>query len=93
MKKYLIGIFALAFCISLNSCGGKGNASPKSIAEKWCDLNGKVARATSDEEKDKAKAARKKYEDEMDEKYGKDEAMKKQIADEVEKCEDASEGR
>jgi hypothetical protein len=40
-----------------------------------------------------AKAARKKFENEMKAKYEKDEAFMKEIGKEVEKCEDASEGR
>jgi len=41
------------------------------------------------EAKETAKAAVRKYEEDMEAKYGKDEAFMNQIEDEVEKCEDA----
>ncbi len=77
------------------SCGNKGkeSASASSIAQKWCDLNGKVERAESDEAKDIAKQARKAFENEMDQKYKGDEKLMKEIEDEIEKCENASEGK
>jgi hypothetical protein len=43
--------------------------------------------------KEAAKAALKTYESELQKKYEKDEAFMKEIGKEVEKCEDASEGK
>lgn len=45
----IIGIIALI----LTACSGKETA--KSAAQKWCDLNGKVFKATDDAEKNAAK--------------------------------------
>lgn len=90
MKKRILSIAVIALTLSLASCGGKKSAA--SVAQKWCELNGKVAKA-SDADKPAAEAARKKYEDEMEAKYKKDEAFMKEVGVEVEKCEDASEGR
>ena len=93
MKRNLPGLIIIALCISLLSCSGNKKESAASIAQKWCELNGKVYKATSDEEKDKAKTARKNYENEIDDKYKGDEAFKKELEKEVNKCEAASEGR
>jgi len=92
MKKNLISLAAITLCFSLLACGG-GKETPASIAAKWCELNGKVHKATSDAEKAKAKDAIDAFEKTMDAKYEKDEAFMKQVKAEVEKCEDASEGR
>jgi hypothetical protein len=67
--------------------------SAASIAQAWCDLNGKAYRATTDAEKAAAKDALDAFEKNMEEKYKNDDAMMKAIEAEVEKCEDASEGR
>jgi hypothetical protein len=91
MRKILTGLAALIFTLSLLSCGGKDTA--KSVAEKWCKLNGKVAKAQTDEEKQKAKDVREEFEKEMDKKYATDSAFLRQVGEEVEKCEDASEGK
>ena len=99
MKKIITGAFIIALCISLLACNndkdksGNGKETAASIAQKWCDLNAKVHTAKTDEEKEKAKAARKDYENTIDTKYKGDEALSKEIEKEVEKCEDASEGR
>lgn len=84
----------LAFSVLflLAACGGK-KATPASIAQKWCDLNGKVYKAADGPEKDAAKAAREKFEKEMEEKYKDDKTFMDEVGKEVEKCEDASEGR
>jgi hypothetical protein len=91
MRKILTGLTALIFTFFLISCGGKD--TPKSVAEKWCKLNGKVAKAGTDEEKRKAKDKREEFEREMDKKYAADSAFLRQVGEEVEKCEDASEGK
>ena len=75
------------------SCGNKGKESASSIAQKWCDLNGRVEKAQTDEAKDAAKQMRKKFENEIDQKYKGDEKLMKEINDEIEKCENASEGK
>ena len=95
MKRNLSAITSIAFCILLLACGGNKKESAASIAQKWCDLNAKVHNAATDEEKELAKQARKKFENEMDAKYDNknNETMKKEVQKEVEKCEAASEGR
>jgi hypothetical protein len=88
--------------LTLFSCGGKddkkkeggGDAAketPASIAKQWCDLNGIAHKAAEGAEKDAAKAAVKQFEKSMEAKYDKD--FMKQVEDEAEKCEAASEGR
>jgi hypothetical protein len=91
MRKNLAKLIVFSFCLFLISCGGKESAS--SIAQQWCDLNGKVHRAEEGAAKEKAEAERKKFEDDMEAKYKKDTAFMEEIGKEVEKCEDASEGR
>ena len=95
MKRNPSVIACIAFSICLLACSGNKKESAASIAQKWCDLNAKVHNAKTDEEKERAKQARKKYENEMDAKYDNEqnEALKKEVQKEVEKCEDASEGR
>jgi len=83
---------ALVLTLALTACSGK-KESAASIAKEWCDLNGKVAKAQTDAEKESAKAARDKFENEMEAKYKNDEAFMKEIENEAEKCEAASEGR
>ncbi len=90
MKKLFPLVIVL--CFTFVACSGK-KESAASIAKEWCDLNGKVAKAQTDAEKEAAKAARDKFENEMEAKYRNDEAFMKEIETEVEKCEDASEGR
>jgi hypothetical protein len=81
----LVGVFFV-------SCSNE-KKSAASIAKEWCDLNGKVAKAESDAARATAEANRKKFEEEMEEKYKNDDAFLKEVGDEIEKCEDASEGR
>jgi hypothetical protein len=78
--------------IFITSCSG-GKQSAKDIATKWCELNSKFFKAADGPEKEAAKAAMDKFENEMEAKYKNDEAFMKEIETEVEKCEDASEGR
>ncbi|MEO6253992.1 MAG: hypothetical protein ABIO79_11830 [Ferruginibacter sp.] len=92
MKKIISTVFI--FCMTgamLISCDSK--STPESIAEKWCDLNGKVYRAADGAEKDAAKEARKKYENEMEEKYKSDTAFMRKVGVAVEACEGKSEGK
>ena len=93
MKKKLSTSVAILLCVALLSCGGKKETAA-SIAQKWCDLNAKVHKAADGgSEYEAAKEARKKFENEMKAKYEKDEAFMNEIGKEVEKCEDASEGK
>lgn len=92
MKKKLSISVVILLCMAVLSCGSKKETA-SSIAQKWCDLNAREHKATDEGAKETAKTARKKYEDEMEAKYKKDEAFMKEIGKEVEKCEDASEGR
>ena len=64
MKKKLSILCIAIFCIAFSSCGGKQSAS--SVAQKWCELNGKVFKAADDAEKKGAKAALDKYENDME---------------------------
>ena len=92
MKKIVSIVFVLCMAgTMLVSCNSK--ETPESIAEKWCDLNGKVFRAAEGAEKEAAKEARKKYENEMEEKYKNDTAFMKKVGIAVEACEGKSEGK
>jgi hypothetical protein len=93
MKKIISTL--LLFCMAgaiLSSCSSKAE-TPESIAEKWCDLNGKVYRAAEGAEKDAAKEARKKFETDMEEKYKSDTAFMMKVGKAVEACEAKSEGK
>ncbi|HQV54207.1 MAG: hypothetical protein IPH34_00525 [Chitinophagaceae bacterium] len=89
-KKFALPIIT-AICIFFAACSSKETAS--SIAQKWCDLNGKVFKAEEGSAKDLARTAQKDFEKKMEEKYKDDEAFMKEVEKEVEKCEDASEGK
>lgn len=67
--------------------------TPSSIAKSWCALNKNVTKAATDEAKATAKQTLKNYETWIENTYKDDEAMRKSIEAEVEKCEAASEGR
>ena len=91
MKKVFPLLIVSMTILVMASCKGKDSA--KSLAQKWCDLNGKYSRAAEGPEKDAAKAARKKFEDDMDAKYQKNKTFYDEIRKEAEKCEAASEGK
>ena len=91
MKKQILLILAIS-CAAIIACNNKSE-SAASIAKEWCDLNGKVAKANTPEEKAKAEEKRREYEKKIEEKYKTDTVMRNQVMVEVEKCEDASEGR
>lgn len=91
MRKNFALIIVTAICIFFAACSSKETAS--SIAQKWCDLNGKVFKAEEGPAKETAKAARKDFEKKMEEKYKDDKVFMDEVGKEVEKCEDASEGR
>ena len=93
MKKNFAALlaFAFSFTLLLTACGDK-KESASSIARQWCDLNEKVYKA-DDASKASAEADRRKFEDDMNAKYKDNKAFLEEIGQEVEKCEDASEGR
>lgn len=97
MKKNIYGIAVIVLCLFLSACGDKKEGDKKesaaSIAQKWCDLNGKAYKAAEGSEKETAEADRKKFEDEMQGKYKDNQAFLDEVGKEIEKCEDASEGR
>jgi hypothetical protein len=93
MKKILVTISVIFLSLSFIACSGGGKKSASSIAKEWCDLNGKAHKAADGPEKETAKAALDKFETDMEAKYKGDEAFMKEIENEVEKCEDASEGK
>jgi hypothetical protein len=91
MKRTALGL-VIAISFFFIACSG-GKETPESIAKKWCDLNSRVTKASTPEAKEAAEQKRKEYEVSMEEKYKGDEKMRDAISKEVEKCEDASEGR
>ncbi len=92
MKKNLLTQLIIVLCFTLGACGG-GKKSAASVAQKWCELNGKAHKAAEGAEKEAAKAALDKWENEMEAKYKGDEAFMKEVEKEAEKCEAASEER
>ena len=92
MKKNLLLLSAIVLCLSMAACGG-GKKSAASVAKQWCELNGKVAKAAEGAEKEAAKTAMDKWQNEMEAKYKGDEAFMKEVEKEAEKCEAASEGK
>lgn len=91
MKKKIVCAALLVMSLQLVSCGSK-KESAASIAKEWCDLNAKAYKAEGPA-KEAAEMAREKFEKEMEAKYKDNKAFMEEIGKEVEKCEDASEGR
>ena len=91
MKKNILSLTAIVACIALASCGGKKSAA--SVAKQWCDMNAKVTKAAEGPDKEAAREALHKWEKETEAKYANDKAFMEEVGKEVEKCEDASEGR
>jgi hypothetical protein len=91
MKKYFVVLFAALLSAGLFSCSSKKETSA-SIAQKWCDLNGKAHKAEG-AAKEAAELARKNFEKEMEGTYKDNKAFMDEVGKEIEKCEDASEGR
>ena len=54
MKKNLLTQLVIVLCFTLAACGG-GKKSAASIAQKWCELNGKVTKAADGAAKEAAK--------------------------------------
>ena len=92
MKKKILKSVTILLCIVFIACGSKKETAA-SIAQKWCDLNGKVQKAEDVRTKESAGAVRNKFEREMEEKYKSDTTFLKEVAQEVNKCEAASEER
>lgn len=108
MKKKILTIGVIILCVAFTSCGdndskdskdlkeskdsGGSTASAASIAQKWCELNGMVYKAEGDA-KEAAKKTLNEFENELETKYKDDKAFMKEIENESEKCEEASEGR
>ena len=92
MKKIIVTFSVFLMSLTFIACGG-GKESASSIAKKWCELNGKAFKAPEGEAKELAKAAVKKFEKEIEAKYKEDKAFMKEVGNEVEKCEGASEGK
>lgn len=92
MKKFNLLLLLIVLSLSITACGGK-KESAASIAKDWCDLNSKAYKAAGGAEKEAAEKAREAFEEKMKAKYGNDKAFMDEIGKEVEKCEDASEGR
>ena len=85
-------LIAAICCLFLFSCGSKKETAA-SVAQQWCDLNGKAYKAAEGPAKEAAETAKDKFEKEMEAKYKGNDAFMKEVEKEVEKCEDASEGR
>lgn len=91
MRKQFFAISVAISLFFLTACGSK--ETPASVAQKWCDLNAKVYKAAEGPEKEAAEDAREKFENTMEEKYEDDKVFMEEVGKEVEKCEDASEGK
>jgi hypothetical protein len=92
MKKALtISALIILSCFFV-ACNNE-TESAASIAQKWCDLNGKAYKAAEGSEKEAAQKNLKDFEKDMETKHKDDKAFMSEIEKEVEKCEDASEGR
>jgi hypothetical protein len=91
MKSKLFIAGATLLFVSLMSCGNKKETAA-SVAQQWCELNGKVYKAEGTA-KESAEQARDKFEKEIEAKYKNNKAFMQELEKEVEKCEAASEGR
>ena len=93
MRKTVLAITVIIATLLFVSCGSSKKETAASIAQQWCELNGKVHKAAEGAEKEAAQAAREKFEKEMEEKYKDNKTFMDEVGKEVEKCEGASEGR
>ena len=96
MKKKLATLGFILLCVALVACDGKKDPkdSAVSMAQKWCDLNAKAAKAAANgNSREAAKMNLEKFEDELEAKYKDNKAFMDELGKEVEKCEAASEGR
>ncbi len=92
MKNKLPKLTVIVLSIVFIACSSKKETAA-SIAQEWCNLNEKVYKASDGAEKDAAKMVRKKFENSIEEKYKDNKEFMDEVGKEVEKCEDASEGR
>lgn len=83
MKKLTLLLTCVSFVV-LSSCGGK--ASVDTVAKKWCELNAKFRSATNDTDKQAAKEARNKYENEIESKYKSDEKFMSKLKELTQAC-------
>lgn len=91
MRKILLFAFIISASYFFTSCSGKETA--QSVAEKWCKLNAKFYQAADEETREAARKAREAYEETIENKYKGNDAFMEEVKTEVEKCEEASEGR
>ena len=101
---FLAAVFALPACSNKKKDDSKTenketngktsitSGTPAAVAAEWCALNERVTFA-SEADKEKAKAKLKEFENDMETRYKDDQAFLEEVEKEVEKCEDASEGR
>ncbi len=92
MKKNLTSLVIILLSIFFIACNNK-TESASSIAQKWCELNGIAHKAAEGPEKEAAKEKLKSYEKEIEANHKDDKTFMSEVQKEVEKCEDASEGR
>lgn len=81
----LFTVFAASAILLFTACGGKKETA-ESVSKKWCELNAKVKAAAGDAEKEAAKAARKAFEREMEEKHKADEAFMDKVKEITSAC-------
>lgn len=91
MKNKFFNIISFLIIGFLVSCSSK-KETPVSVAQKWCELNAKAYKA-DESAKETAEMARDKFEKEIETKYNNDKAFMDELEKEIEKCENASEGR
>ncbi len=84
MKKLIAPI-----CFLMLACGSK-KESPTEVANRYCELEKKMTKATSEPERDKIKTEMDNFEKNVNEEYGKDEEFMKKLDEEISECEDSS---
>jgi ABC-type glycerol-3-phosphate transport system substrate-binding protein len=90
MKKVMV--FMLAASLLFTACSSKKETAA-SLGKKWCELNAKVHNAKEGPAKEAAELALDKFEEEIEKKYEANREFLKEVENEAEKCEAASEGR
>jgi hypothetical protein len=91
MQKIMM-VSMLAGILFLTACSSKKETAA-SLGKKWCELNAKVHNAKEGPEKQAAEMALDKFEEGIEKKYETNREFLKEVENEAEKCEDASEGR
>ena len=90
-KNYFIAL--LFFCGLLFTACNNSKTSAASAGKKWCELNGKLNKASEGDERQAAQKELIQYEKELEDKYKDDKEFISEMQKEAEKCEAASEGR